>query len=186
MRLLAGESRARRWDLAVEGASGLWNRALGGARGSRSWHSQTSSGCRGSRREATRGVSDSDRADRAGLTTPTRSLERDTVHPCGGGGSIAASRSSTYCLAAQGWTDQQWSPGVAAAGFVARSELPLVPRDAEGGSGLKGESPRLGNGVFQRVLVTTSRLQRLVRGIFLGRSGGATALLSISRDSRTG
>jgi hypothetical protein len=41
--------------------------------------------------------------------------------------------------------------------------------------GRKGESPKLGSGVFQRMLVTTSRLQKLVRGIFSPKNGGASA-----------
>jgi hypothetical protein len=41
--------------------------------------------------------------------------------------------------------------------------------------GRKGESPKLGSGVFLRMLVTTSRLQRLVRGIFSPSNGGVSA-----------
>jgi hypothetical protein len=41
--------------------------------------------------------------------------------------------------------------------------------------GQKGESPELESGVFQRMLVTTSRLQRLVRGIFSPNNGGVSA-----------
>lgn len=170
----------------VEGALGLWSRALGGARGSMPWLSRASSGCRVSRRDATRGVSDSDHSGRVGPKTPTRSLGRDTVHPSRGSDSIAASRSSTNCLATQGWKGQQWSHSVAEAGGATRSEFPFVLTGAEGSSGRKGESLTLGNGVFPRVLVTTSRLQRLGRGICLERTGGATALLRVSRDSRTG
>jgi hypothetical protein len=85
-----------------------------------------------------------------------------------GGDSIAAGRGSTNCLATQGWTDQQWSSGIAAGGSVRKTELPLGSRRGKASGGRKGESPELGNGVFQRVLVTTSRLQKLVRGIELG------------------
>jgi hypothetical protein len=41
--------------------------------------------------------------------------------------------------------------------------------------GRKGESPKLGSGVFLRILVTTSRLQRLVRGIFSPNNGSVSA-----------
>jgi hypothetical protein len=51
---------------------------------------------------------------------------------------------------------------------VRKTELPLGSRRGKASGGRKGESPELGNGVFQRVLVTTSRLQKLVRGIELG------------------
>jgi len=153
---------------------------------------EAGSGTRGRARDAegvadaTWGVSDSGRAGCAGLTTPTRSLGRDTAYPCWGSDSIAASRSSANCLTVQGWVGQQWSPGIAETGHAITSELPLVPKGAESGSGPAGESRRLGNRRFLRVLMTTSRLQRLVRGISLGRPGGATALLRVCLDSRTG
>jgi len=164
----------------------LWNRVLGGTRGSRSWHSLTGSGCRASKRDATWVVSDSGHPGRGGLTTLTRSFERDTVHPMRGDDSIAAGRSSTNCLATQGWTDQQWSSGTAAGGFVRKAELPLGSRHGKAGGGMKGASPDPGKGVFQRVLVTTSRLQRLVRGIVLGGLGDVTAPPSATEIAGSG
>jgi hypothetical protein len=45
-----------------------------------------------------------------------------------------------------------------------------------GRGGRKGESLKLGSGVFLRMLVTTSRLQRSRRGIFSWTNGGASVL----------
>jgi len=100
--------------------------------------------------------------------------------------SIAASRSSANCLAAQGWTDQQWSFR-RRRGSSHHEERPpnRFNKGAKGRGGLVSESSKLGNEVFQRVHVTTNWLQRLVRGICPGRTGGATALLRVSRDSGT-
>jgi hypothetical protein len=51
----------------------------------------------------------------------------------------------------------------------------LERKGETGCSGRKGESPKLGSSVFQRVLVTTSRLQRSVRGILSRDDDGASA-----------
>lgn len=48
-------------------------------------------------------------------------------------------------------------------------------RASDGPSGSRGESPLPGNEVSTRVLVTTSRLQRLARGIFLTGGSACTA-----------
>lgn len=52
-----------------------------------------------------------------------------------------------------------------------------------GSGGRKGASPELGSGTIQRVLVTTSRLQKLVRGIFSRLERGAQASLE-SREQQ--
>jgi hypothetical protein len=46
-----------------------------------------------------------------------------------------------------------------------------------GHEGRKGASPELENGAIRRVLVTTNRLQKLVRGIFSRRDRGVKASL---------
>lgn len=67
-----------------------------------------------------------------------------------------------------------------------KAELPLGSKRGKASGGRKGESPVLGNGVFQRVLVTTSRLQRLVRSIELGGLGGVTTTLSATEIAGLG
>jgi hypothetical protein len=57
----------------------------------------------------------------------------------------------------------------------ARGFAQAQPEAQTGCGGRKGESPELGNGAIQRVLVTTSRLQKLARGIFSRRERGAQA-----------
>jgi hypothetical protein len=158
----------RRWDLLVEGASGstictLWlgcGEAGPGSRGGArdAGHKQ---------RAATRGVCEPDHRARAGPTTPTRVAARDTAHPCRGDGLVAAGRRSTNCVADPRLGRQQWQSSVAEGGLGLRAGLPPRRKHEENHGGRKGESPRLGNGVTPRVLVTTSRLQRLVRGISL-------------------
>jgi len=69
---------------------------------------------------------------------------------------------------------------------VRKAELPLGSKRGKAGGGREGESPGLGNGVFQRVLVTTSRLQRLVRSIELGGVGGVTTTLSATEIAGLG
>jgi hypothetical protein len=50
-------------------------------------------------------------------------------------------------------------------------------RAQTGSGGRKGASLELENGAIRRVLVTTSRLQKLIRGIFSVRERGARASL---------
>jgi hypothetical protein len=135
---------------------------------SRSWHSPVTSGCRGSGREATWGVSDSDHLGRSRLTTPTSAFGRDTVQPPMGRWLDSSWPRQHQLLGYPGLAGQQWSSSVATSSTARKAELPLGSRRGKARGGQRGESPKLGNGVFLRVLVTTSRLQRLVRGIFLG------------------
>jgi len=156
----------RRWDLLVEGASGsticiLWlgcgeagPGSRGGARDAGHWL-----------RAATWGVCGPDHRARAGSTTPTRAAARDTAHPCRGDGLVAAGHRSTNCVA----DPRLETPAMAIQRRRERPRaeagLPPRRRHEDDRGGRKGESPTLGNGVTPRVLVTTSRLQRLVRGI---------------------
>jgi hypothetical protein len=169
MRSLFGrELGPRRWDLLVEGASGsticiLWlgcGEAGPGSRGGArdAGHKQ---------RVATRGVCEPDHRARAGLTTLTRAAARDTADPLGGDGLVAAGQRSTNCVADPRLGRQQWQSSAAEDGLGLRAGLPPRRRHEENHGGRKGASPRLGNGVTPRVLVTTSRLQRLARGISL-------------------
>lgn len=131
------------WDLLVEGASLSWNQPLGGGWGSDSWPLWMTLGCRGKLQVATRGVSDSDRPDRDGPTTSTRSIGWDTIPPTRGGDSIAAGQSSANCLTTQGWKRQQWPTS---------SPQPEVPRRV---------SPHLLVQAQKEVVVERAKAQRL-------------------------
>lgn len=152
----------------------------------RSWRPRARSGCRSSLWLATGGASDSGHPGHGGSRTPATALGRDTVSPLGGGYPIAAGRGSANCAVAQGSADQQRSPSVAARRTASKAELPLSPRSGEAAAIRRRESARPGNGGFQRVLVTTSRLQRLVRGIFPGGLEACQRHAKPQRDSRPG
>jgi hypothetical protein len=166
-RLLFGrELGRRRWDLSVEGASGSTSRILWLGCG------EAGSGSRGTARDAgqglrvaTWGVCEPDHRARAGPTTPTRASARDTARPRRGDGLVAAGQRGTNCVA----DPRLVMPAMASQrrrGWLGlRAGLPPRRKHERGRGGQEGESPMLGNGVTSRVLVKTSRLQRLARGV---------------------
>jgi hypothetical protein len=158
----------RRWDLLVEGALGLRSRILWLGCG------EAGPGSRGRARDAghrpwaaTRGVCESGHRARAGQITPAWARARDTADPFGGDGSAAAGRGSTNCAVDPGLE----TPAMAIQRCRGRPRVegwaPTQPEARGWSRQAEGESRKAGNGVALGVLVTTSRLQRLVRGICL-------------------
>jgi hypothetical protein len=146
----------RRWDLLVEGASGLQRRIL--------WLGceEAGPGSRGLARDAghrlwvaTWGVCEPDHRARAGPRTPARAAARDTADPFGGDGSVAAGRRSTNCVADPGLE----TPAMAIQrrrGWPRAEGWAPTQTEARGSSRrAEGESRKPGNGVAPGVLVTT-------------------------------
>jgi len=103
-----------------------------------------------------------------------------------GQSSIAAGRSSTNCSVAQGSAGQKRSPGTPPGTGARKAGLPLSSMREWVRGGQRCESAAPGNGRFQRVLVTTSRLQRLVRGIFPHGPAARQRRVQLQGDSRIG
>jgi hypothetical protein len=164
------------WDLPVEGASDSWN-VCGhdGRRGKRVWCSGAELGMPGEERGRDRSVCEPAYWAREGSTKPARSRARDTGQPREGQGVGSSWGRSVNCVTIQGRRCRQRLFGVAVDGggwkLGRRSEGKL----GTGRGGRKGESLKLGSGVFRRVLVTTSRLQRSGRSIFSWMNEGASA-----------
>jgi hypothetical protein len=117
---------------------------------------------------------------RVGRTMPPLATSSGHRAALRGDGAGSSWRRSVNCVATQGRGRRQRPIDVAVDGHVWKLERRLGRKGETGCSGRKGESSKLGSGVFQRVLVTTSRLQRLVRGILSWDDGGA----SVSSEER--
>jgi hypothetical protein len=167
----------RRWDLSAEGAPDSWKLC-----GHDGWHRRSgsgtlepSSGCRGRDEGATR----------ASVSQPTgRVLGRQSPHelslgtpssPARGRGVGSSWRRSVNCVATQGRRCRQRLFGVAVDGDAWKLGRRPEGKRGTGCGGRKGESLKLESGVFRRVLVTTSQLQRSGRSIFSWKNGGASA-----------
>jgi hypothetical protein len=132
-------------------------------------------GCQGRNERATGGACESARRARVRLRTPARvnsSGHRATLR---GGEAGSGWRRSTNCVTTQGRRCRQRLFGAVVDGNAWNLGRWLGRKRGAGRGGRKGESLKLGDGVFQRMLVTTSRLQRLVRDIFSRKNGGASA-----------
>jgi hypothetical protein len=151
------------------------------ARGSGSGSLVTCSGCRVRSEGATGGASELAHWACVGSTTPawaTRSGHRATSR---GGDAGSSWRRNTKCVATQGRRCRQRLFGVAVDDGASKLGRRSEGMREAGRGGRQGESPKLGSGAFQRVLVTTSRLQRLVRGIFSLVGGGASCVVGGGR-----
>jgi len=162
------ESGRRRWDLLVEGVLDLPSRIPWWGAG------QADPGPRSRARDAGQGGGVRQKAPARSairlVAGPQRSREflRGTPRiPWGMMASQQLGDAAPTAWPTQGWRRQRWPSSVAVDGFAQKAGLPPSRMRAEGHGGRKGVSLELGNGVSFRVLVTTSRLQRLVRGILL-------------------
>lgn len=177
--------------LRLERKRGAWSmgpvggRHLGPSTTVRSWWTARNDGpgplgpnlgCQGREEGATWGVCWSAHQARVRLRTPARA--RCSGHRAALRGGVAGCgwRRGINCVSTQGRRCRQRLFGVAVGGNVWNLGHWLERKRGAGRGGRKGESLKLGNGAFQRMLVTTSRLQRLVRGIFSRKNGGASAL----------
>jgi len=181
---VAGASSVRgRWDLSAEGASGLRSAfSLGGRRATKVLAS-------GSRvRDAENGPRERQGVPASQLTgrvrggqCPCEQAARDTGQPCGAVGMAAAGGAASTASpprVEQAGNGRSTSPWTAPFWKLGRR---LGRKGEAGCGGRQGESPKLGSRVFQRVLVTTSRLQRSVRGI-LSRTKVGTSVSAVGRE----
>jgi hypothetical protein len=108
---------------------------------------------------------------------PTKSHGLDPGHRATLRGDDAGSgwRRGTNRVTTQGRRCRQRLFGVAVDSDVWKLGRRFEGKHEAGRGGRKGESLKLGGGVFRRILVTTSRLQRSRRGIFSWTNGGASA-----------
>jgi hypothetical protein len=162
------EPERRRWDLLVEGASGSNSRILWWDAGKRvlalaARLGMPGKGC-GQRHGASAGLTiglEAGRQHSLGLRRGTPRI------PSGVMAWQQLAGAAPTAWPTQGRRRQQWQSGVAEDGLGQKAGLPPRRKLEEVRGGYEGESPGLGDGVTPRVLVTTSRLQRLVRSISL-------------------
>jgi hypothetical protein len=167
--------RERRLGPAGGRRFGSWNVCgRDGRHGKRVWHSGTELGMPGEERGCDKGACESAHWARVGSRKPARATARDTEQPCRGGGVGSSWWRGVNCVATQGRRCRQRLFGVAVDSDAWKLGRRPVWKRGAGCGGRKGESLKLGSGVFQRVLVTTSRLQRSVRSIFSRRNDGAS------------
>jgi hypothetical protein len=176
-RALSASEGSGRWDLSAEGALDSWNVCGHDGRHRRSGSGtlELNSGCRG-RDEGATG---------APVSQPTgRVLGRQSPHelplgtpssPARGRGVGSSWRRSVNCVATQGRRCRQRLFGVAVDGNAWKLGRRPEGKRGSGCGGRKGESLKLESGVFRRVLVTTSQLQRSGRSIFSWKNDGASA-----------
>jgi hypothetical protein len=165
-----------RWDLPAEGASNLrrvWSWWTARDKGSGSL--EPNLGCQGRNERATGGACKSARRARVRLRTPARANSSGHRATLRGGEAGSGWRRSTNCVTTQGRRCRQRLFGAVVDGNAWNLGRWLGRKRGAGRGGRKGESLKLGNGVFQRIRVTTSRLQRLGRDIFSRNNGGASA-----------
>ena len=103
------------------------------------------------------------------------SRARDTGRPFWGGRGGGSWWRAVKCVATQGRRCRQRLFGVVVGEHERKLGRRLEGKRVGACGGRKGESPKLESGVFSRILVTTSRLQRLVRGIFSPNNGSVSA-----------
>jgi hypothetical protein len=181
---VAGASPMRGcWDLSAEGASGLRRVcSLGGRRVTK----VLASGSRA--RDAENGARERQGVPASQLTgrvrggqCPCEQAARDTEQPCGAVRMAAAGGAASTASpprVEQAGNGRSTSPWTVAFWKLGRR---LGRKGEAGRGGRQGESPKLGSSVFQRVLVTTSRLQRSVRGI-LSRVKVGTSVSATGRE----
>jgi hypothetical protein len=177
----------RRWDLLAEGASGSKSRILWLGCG------EAGPGSRGSARDAghelrvaTWGVCGPDHRARGGSTTPTRAAARDTAHPCWGDGLVAAGGADQLRGRPKAGDASNGKSSIAEDGLEQKAGLPPRRKHEEDRGGQQGESPKLGNGVTPRVLVTTRSVAEIGERHLSRGAGGTPVTLRLGGIAGSG
>jgi hypothetical protein len=159
---------------------------LVGVRGSGSWLSRLGSGCRDELRVATWGVCGPDHRARGGSTTPTRAAARDTAHPCWGDGLVAAGGADQLRGRPKAGDASNGKSSIAEDGLEQKAGLPPRRKHEEDRGGQQGESPKLGNGVTPRVLVTTRSVAEIGERHLSRGAGGTPVTLRLDGIAGSG